>query len=433
MRTRYRRIRLWVAAAWLALPLAAADATLARIAGEQLPSLAALYRELHQSPELSGQEQATAARMAKELAAAGYQVTTGVGGHGVVGLLQNGNGPTLLIRTDLDALPVQENTGRAYASRKPGVMHACGHDLHMTCFIGAARALGQLRDRWKGTLLLIGQPAEEVVTGAARMLADGLYRRFPRPNYCLALHVDAALEAGQIGFREGYVLAAVDAVDITVRGAGGHGAYPHKTKDPVVIAAQLVLALQTIVSREVKPGEPAVVTVGQIHGGTRRNIVPDQVDMELTVRTYSEETRRQVLAAIERITRAVAAAAGLPPGREPVIRIREDGRSPATHNDPALTRRVVAAIREALDANRVVEREPEMASEDFGLFGRVEPAIPSLMFRVGTIDARRWEASQRPGGQPLPSLHSPLYWPDPEPAISAGLQAMTAAALHLLQ
>lgn len=413
----------------LAALLAVDVATIAR---QELGSLADLYRQLHRRPELSGQEKATAARMAAELRKAGFQVTEGFGGHGVVGLLRNGAGPTVLIRTDLDALPVEEKTGLPYASENPGVMHACGHDLHMTALVGAARVLSQLKDHWKGTLLLVGQPAEETVGGAAGMLAAGLYQKFPRPDYCLALHVDAALEAGKIGYREGFMMASVDAVDITIRGLGGHGAYPHRTKDPVVLAAQVVLALQTIVSREVKPIEPAVVTVGKIQGGTRRNIIPDEVRLELTVRTYSEETRSQVLVAIERITKGIVSAAGLPPERAPLVRVRDDEHSPATYNDPALVRRTITAIRVALGADRVVEREPEMGAEDFGLFGKVEPPIPSFMFRVGTVDAQRWAEARKPGSHGLPSLHSSQFWPEPEPAISTGVQAMVAAALELL-
>lgn len=406
---------------------------LAMLAALEVASLAELYQHLHRHPELSGQEKATAARIAEELGKAGYQVTTGVGGHGVVGMLRNEAGPTVLIRTDLDALPVEERTGLPYASQNRGVMHACGHDMHMTALVGTARALSGMKERWKGTVLMVGQPAEETVGGAARMLAAGLYQKFPRPDYCLALHVDAALESGKVGFREGFMMANVDAVDITIRGLGGHGAYPHRTKDPVVLAAQVVMALQTIVSREMKPIDPAVVTVGQIHGGTRRNIIPDQVDLQLTVRTYSEEARRQVLAAIERITKGVVSAAGLPPERAPLVKVRDDERSPATYNDPALVRRTVAAIRSAVGPDRVVEREPEMGAEDFGLFGKVEPPIPVFMFRLGTIDARRWAEAQKPGAAGLPSLHSSQFWPEVEPTIRTGVEAMTAAALGLLK
>ncbi len=401
-----------------------------------------LYRHLHSNPELSEQEKTTAARVAKELTAAGYTVTTDIAGHGLIGVLRNGEGPTVLIRTDLDALPVEEATGLPYASkvrmrdatgREVGVMHACGHDVHMTSFVGAARALARLKDRWRGTVLLAGQPAEETIGGAKRMVAAGIYQKFGRPEYCLALHVAADLDAGRVGYREGFMLAAVDSVDITIRGVGGHGAYPHKTKDPVVIAAQVVLALQTIVSREVRPIEPAVVTVGSIHGGTKRNVIGDQVDLQLTVRTYKEETRRVVLAAIERITKGIARAAGIPPEREPIVKVRDDERGPATYNNPELTRKAVAAMREVLGAGRLAEVEPEMGAEDFGDFGRVKPEIPTFMFRLGTIDARRWAESQKPGAAPLPSLHSSKFWPEPGLTLRTGVEAMTAAALALLR
>ena len=439
-----RTLRFAAAALIACLPGGAADPaalrdSIRRLAEQDTAYLRDLYLHLHRNPELSQQEKATAARIAQELTTAGYTVSTGIGGYGVAGVLRNGEGPTVLIRTDLDALPVEEATGVPYASRvrmrdaagrEVGVMHACGHDMHMTAFIGAARALAKLKDRWHGTVLMAGQPAEETVGGAAQMIADGLYKRFPRPDYCLALHVDANLESGRVGYGEGFILANVDAVDITVRGAGGHGAYPHKTKDPVVLAAQLVLALQTIVSRENRPIDPAVVTVGSIHGGAKRNVIPDQVDLQLTVRTYSEDARQRALAAIERIAKGVAQAAGAP---APVVKLREDEHSPATYNNPELTRRAVASMRAVLGAERVVEREPEMGSEDFGLFGKVTPEIPVFMFHLGTIDARRWVEAQKPGGTPLPSLHSSLFWPEPEPVIQTGVQAMAAAAAGLLR
>ncbi len=406
--------------------VAAARDEIRAAASREAASLRELYLHLHRHPELSGQEKATSARIAEELAKAGFQVTTGIGGYGLAGLLRNGDGPTVLVRTDLDALPVEEKTGRPYASQNPGAMHACGHDIHMTSFVGTARVLAALKGRWKGTVLMVGQPAEETVNGAAKMLADGLYQKFPRPDYCLALHADPALEAGKVGYREGFILAAVDAVDITVRGVGGHGAYPYKTKDPVVMAAELIVALQTIVSREMKATEPAVVTVGQIHGGTKRNIIPDQVELQLTIRTYSEETRERVLAAIRRIARGVAATAGVPEDRAPAVRVREDERSGATYNDPELVRRTVPAIRAVLGAQQVVEREPEMGAEDFGLFGNVQPPIPTFMFRLGTIDQARWSA-----GRTLPGLHSSEFWPDVDMTIRTGVEAMTAAVMGL--
>ena len=285
------------------------DAVQAQV-NQDYPTLFELYKNLHSHPELSFQEEKTSARVAEELRHAGYEVATGVGKYGVVAVLRNGPGPTVLVRTDMDALPVKEQTGLAYASSVTAkapegedvpVMHACGHDINMTCVLGAARALAQLKDRWQGTLIVIGQPAEERGGGARAMLADGLFQRFPRPDFCVALHDDSELAAGSIGYTPGYALANVDSVDITIHGVGGHGAYPHKTKDPVVLAAQIVLALQTIVSRAVQPGEAAVVTVGSIHGGTKHNIIPDEVKLQLTVRSYTDEVRVQTLDAIKRI------------------------------------------------------------------------------------------------------------------------------------
>ncbi len=428
------------------LPALAADVAplrgaITELAEKDVAYLAGLYRHLHSNPELSEQERATADRLAKELTAAGYAVTTSIAGHGIAGVLRNGQGPTVLIRTDLDALPVEEATGLPYASRARAkdlagrevpVMHACGHDVHMTSFIGAARALAKLKDRWRGTVLMVGQPAEETIGGAKHMLQAGLYERLGRPDFCLALHVAGDQRAGTVGYREGFMLASVDSVDITIRGVGGHGAYPHKTKDPIVIAAQVILALQTIVSREVRPIDSAVVTVGSIRGGTKRNVISDQVDLELTIRTYRDETRRVVLEAIDRITKGVARAAGVPAGREPIVKVREDERGPATYNTPELTRRAVEAMRAVLGAERLVEVEPEMGAEDFGDFGRVTPVIPTFMFRLGTIDARRWAEAQKPGGDPLPSLHSALFWPEPELTLKTGVEAMTAAVVGLL-
>src|ERR1035441_8675221 len=311
----------------------------------ECPSLFELYKHLHSHPELSFQEAQSAARVADELRKAGCEVTAGVGKGGVVGLLRNGAGPTLLLRADMDALPVKELTGLPYASTVMGkdpqgkdvpVMHACGHDIHMTWLVGAARVLGQIKDQWQGTLVFIGQPAEEAVGGALSMLNDGLYQRFPRPDFCFALHDDAELAAGSVGYAPGFSGANVDSVDITVHGVGGHGAYPHKTKDPVVLAAQIILDLQTVASREVQPGEPVVVTVGSIHGGTRRNIIPDEVRLQLTVRSYKEEARQQTLAAMKRIVRGQALAAGIPEDRLPEVKMTDE-ITPALYNDPKLT------------------------------------------------------------------------------------------------
>jgi amidohydrolase len=401
-------------------------------------SLDALYKHLHANPELSYHEKETAARIAAELTSAGFTVTTGVGGHGIVGVLKNGAGKTVLVRTDLDALPVTEKTNLPYASKirtkdeqgnDVGVMHACGHDVHMTAFVGTARLLAKLKNQWSGTVVMIGQPAEERGGGAEAMLKDGLFRRFPRPDYCLALHTDAALQTGRIGYREGPVLASVDSVDVTIRGVGGHGAYPHLTKDPVMIAAQFVMALQTIVSREVRPIDTAVVTVGSIHGGTKHNIIPDQVDLQLTVRAYTEQTREQILTAIRRIAVGVARTAGVPADREPIVTNKTDEYTPATSNDPPLGQRLLPVWRKLLGEQNVILRDPEMGGEDFSRYGLVDPKIPIFMFRVGTIDPERMNAAQT---TPLPSLHSALYWPTPHPTIETGVKAMTAAVMELL-
>ncbi|HEX8911824.1 MAG TPA: amidohydrolase, partial [Humisphaera sp.] len=394
------------------------------VVDKEYPSLEKLYTSLHTTPELSLREEKTSKRLADELRAAGYEVTERVGGFGVVAVLKNGPGKTLLIRTDLDALPVREETGAAYASsataKDPAgkdvpVMHACGHDVHMTCLVGTARAMAAAKDKWSGTLVLIGQPAEEVLRGARAMLADGLFTRFPRPDFGLALHVDPELAAGQVGVVAGPSMASSNSVDIVVRGVGGHGAAPHATKDPVVIAAQLVLNLQTIVSREVKPTDPVVVTVGSIHGGTKHNIIPDEVTLQLTVRTYDEDVRKQVFAAIERIAKGTAATAGVPKDREPVVTFHEG--VPPTVNTRELVERVTATFRGVLGEANVIRSEPRMGAEDFGLYGRTEPKVPIFMYRLGSVPAERIKASREPGGAPLPSLHSSKYLPDREPTI----------------
>ncbi|MFN0168048.1 MAG: amidohydrolase [Bryobacteraceae bacterium] len=423
----------------LAQPIA--NAELDGLVRAEIGSLDALYRHLHANPELSFREKETSARIAQEFKTAGFEVTTNVGGYGVVGVLKNGPGRTLLVRTDLDGLPVEEKTGRPYASKvrtkndegiDTGVMHACGHDIHMSTVVGAARLLPKLKDRWSGTLVVIGQPAEERGGGALAMLKDGLYTRFPRPGLALGVHTDAALEAGYIGYREGFAMANVDSVNLTVRGLGGHGAYAHATKDPVVLAAQIIVSLQTIVSREVKAVDSAVVTVGSIHGGTKHNIIPDEVKLQLTVRSYSEETREQILTSIRRIAHGLAKAAGIPDDRMPVMQVVSEDFTPATYNDPALVKRMVAMWKKLMGDDKVVERDPEMGGEDFSRFGKEEPKIPIFLLRVGTVDAERIAAAKR-GGPPLPSLHSPLYWPAPSPTIETGVKALTSAALEILK
>lgn len=442
--------RLLCAALFIPLSLSAAAAQddLDALVERELPSLVETYKALHASPELSYAEEKTAAFVAKELRALGFDVTERVGkydkpgltSYGVVAVLKNGEGPVVWVRSDLDGLPVEEKTGLPYASRvrtrgdegEVGVMHACGHDVHITSLLGTARALTRLKDRWRGTLVLVGQPAEERGAGARAMLADALYTRFPRPAYVLALHDNATLEAGKVGYVEGYALAAVNSVDITIRGVGGHGAYPHTTKDPVVVAAQVVLALQTIVSRENSPLDPAVVTVGSINGGSKHNIIPDDVRLQLTVRTYKEEVRRRVLASIERIARNIAAAAGVPDDRLPTVTVREDEFTPSTYNDPELTRRLVGVFERRLGAANVVKMEPVMGGEDFGRFGLEGHQIPAAIFWLGAVDPAKVAESQRTK-TPLPSLHSSLFAPLPEPTIRTGVRAMTAAVLDVMK
>jgi amidohydrolase len=385
------------------------------------PQSEALYFDLHRHPELSLHEQQTAAKLAAGLRGLGYTVTTGVGHTGVVGILRNGDGPTTMLRTELDALPVEEKTGLPYASTvqtkddngaNVGVMHACGHDIHMASWMGTARIMASMRTRWRGTLMLIGQPAEEAGAGAKAMLADGLFTRFPRPDYAVAIHDDARDPAGIIGYHAGPILSNVNTVKITIFGRGGHGARPESTVDPIVIAARTVLALQTIVSRETSPFDPAVVTVGSIHGGTRPNIIPSEVNLELTVRSLSDGVRKHLLSAIDRIAKAEAAAAGAP--REPLVEVSEGGY--ALVNDPALTQRVAAVLVRELGPQQVVDTPPEMASEDFSEFQRA--GVPTLMLRVGAVERSKYDAAMKSGAA-LPSLHSALFAPDREPTIKA--------------
>lgn len=398
-----------------------------------------LYKHLHMNPELSFHEKNTARRIGDELKKLGFSVTQEIGGHGVVGVLKNGTGPTVMVRTDLDALPVKEDTGLDYASKilttddqgnEVPVMHACGHDIHMTSLIGTARALSNMKDTWSGTLLMIGQPAEERGAGARLMLTDGLFEKFPHPDYALALHSSATLPAGKVAYCEGSALASVDMVDISVYGEGGHGAYPHTTKDPIVLAAQIVLGLQTIVSREISPLEPAVVTVGSIHGGTKHNIISDKVKLQLTLRSYSDEVRQHTIEAIRRMTRGIAIGAGIQKNKLPKVSIRNES-IPTTYNDPQFTKRTVRVFKEILGEENVVETGPVMAGEDFGRYGRQDPKIPISIFWLGTVNPKIVEESQR-SGKGLPSLHSALFAPLPEPSIKTGVKAMTAAVLDLM-
>ena len=397
-----------------------------------------LYKELHANPELSYQETETSARLAIILKEMGYEVTEGFGGTGVVAILKNGKGKTIMLRADMDGLPVKERTGVSYSSKKKVInlegqevftMHACGHDIHMTVLIGAARALLESRNKWQGTLILILQPAEEVSGGARAMLREGLYTNYPRPDYNLALHVSADLEAGKVGYISGYAMANVDSVDILVKGIGGHGAYPHKTKDPIMLATQLVMALQTIVSREISPLEPAVVTVGSIHGGTKHNVIPNEVKLQLTIRSYSDSVRNKTLAGIKRIAENLARSAGLPNTLYPVITIKDE-YTPAVFNDPKLTRKLKQSFEKALGKDNVIQVSQVMAGEDFGMYGRIKPIIPTSLFWLGSVNKTKYNLSNK-RGNPLPSLHSDVFMPDPIPTINTGIKALTQAAHDL--
>jgi hippurate hydrolase len=390
--------------------------------------------DLHRNPELSLYEEKTAAKMAEQLRKLGFAVTTGVGGTGVVGVLKNGNGPTVMVRAELDALPVLEKTGVPYASRvttkneqgvEVPVMHACGHDLHMSIGIGTATLLAQNKDRWRGTFIFVGQPAEERVLGAKAMLKDGLFTRFPRPDYAIAVHDTNDLAAGKVSYTPGFSLANSDTVDVTIYGKGGHGSAPQLGIDPIVIAARTILAWQTIVSRENSPFEPAVITVGSIHGGTKSNIIPDEVHMALTVRSYKENVRKLLLEGIERIAKAEAAAAGAP--KPPLVEFSEGVR--AVYNDPALTERIAAVLKRTLGEAHVEQGSPAMAGDDFSEYGYA--GVPALDFTVGAANPEELAAAEK-AGKSLPSLHSSFFAPDREPSLRTGVAAETAAVLELL-
>jgi hippurate hydrolase len=429
--------------------LAVAQQTPQSLAQAELPSLLEIYKDVHAHPELSGHEEQTAALVAKELRAAGCQVTEHFGkyensklkGYGVVGVMKNGEGPTVLVRTDMDALPVEEETGLPYASKIVAkndegkdvhVMHACGHDAHIAAFIGTAQTLSKLKDQWHGTILFVAQPAEELGNGARALLRDGLYEKFGKPNFALGFHDKADLETGRIGVTEGYTYANVDSVDVTVRGVGGHGAYPYKTKDPIVLAAEMINDWQTIASRENNPLDPIVVTVGSIHGGTKHNIIPDEVKMQLTVRTYKTETRERVLAAIERIAKGIAAAGGVPDDRAPIISVSKDQFTPATYNNPELTKRLVAVWKKSLGNENVKIVDPTMGGEDFSEYSLPDHSVPAVDFHIGAVEPAKI-AEYKQQGKELPTLHSSKFAPVPEPTIRVGIIAMTDAVLDLMK
>jgi hippurate hydrolase len=411
-----------------------------------LASLLSTYKSLHAAPELSHREEKTSAFVAGELRKLGFTVTERIGkfqnaqwtGYGVVGVLKNGAGPTVLVRTELDALPVEEKTGVPYSSQVKAkndagvdvsVMHACGHDIHITSLLGTAKLLTELKDKWSGTLVMLGQPAEETGDGANAMLRDDLYTRFPKPDFAIALHDKPELETGKVGYTPGYAMASATSIDIKIRGVGGHGSAPENTKDPIVTAAQVVMALQTIVSRENSPLDPAVVTVGSIHGGTRYNIIPDEVNLQLTVRTYKPEVRQRILTSIERIVKGVAVTMNIPEDRAPTVKVSEGTGS--TYNDPQLLERLAVVFKQALGEDNVVRVPPIMASEDFGYFS-LDQKIPTTIFWLGASDPAKVKQS-RDSGVPLPGLHSALFVPVPEPTLRTGVKAMTSAVLELMK
>lgn len=432
--------------ALLVSTLASAAQDIPTLVNSELPQLVSTYKELHQNPELSHQEKQTSAILADALRKASYTVTENVGkyddgtsAYGVVAVMKNGSGPTVLVRTDMDALPVEEKTGLPYASHARsrnqagddvGVMHACGHDIHISTMIGVGETLAQLKTQWHGTLILVGQPAEETVDGARAMLNDNLYTRFGQPDYAIALHDDASLEAGKAGVVSGPALAAVNSVDVTMRGVGSHGARPELSKDPVVLSAEYILAIQTIVSRQIPPQAPAVVTVGAIHGGTKRNIIPDEVKMNLTIRSFDDGVQKQILADLKRTAEGIAMAGGVPSDRMPVVSVMPES-SPVTYNNPELADRLRAVCVRTVGAQNVVPSHAEMVSEDFGLFGLEGHQIPTVMLRLGAISPERI-AESKSTGKPLPSLHSALFYPQPEPTIRTGVIVMTASVLDLM-
>ncbi len=428
-----------ISAALLLLSPFAQATTLDLNLQKTMPEIEKLYLDLHQSPELSYHEKQTGQKIAKQLKQLGFTVTDNVGGYGVVGIYENGDGPTIMIRTDTDGLPIVEQTGKPYASivtvtndtgATVGVMHGCGHDIHMSSFIGTAQQLMTHKDQWQGTLMMVAQPAEEVGGGAKAMLKEGLFTKYPTPDHVIGLHVSASVPAGKVSMKTEYTMASVDSVDITVKGKGGHGAYPHTTIDPVVIASRIVLALQTITSRELSPLEPSVITVGSIHGGSKHNVISDEVKLQLTLRSYNPEVRLQQIAAIKRISKGIALSAGLDESLAPEVYVHEDESIPSTYNNPAQTNLVRSAIANAIGEENVLETEAVMAGEDFGLYGRTEQHVPITLFWLGGVEPSQYDAAMQSGAT-LPSLHSSKFAPDYKKALPTGITAMSNAAVAL--
>ena len=419
---------------------------LSSVVSSETSNLVETYKGLHTHPELSHHEEHTSALLAAELRKAGYTVTERVGkypdgsqAYGVVAILQNGPGRRLLIRTDLDALPVTEETGLSYASQvrtkndsgqDVGVMHACGHDIHITTMIGTARALAALKKQWHGTVMLIGQPAEEVVDGAKAMLADHLYERFGTPDEAIALHDTNTRAAGTVSVTSGAALAGMTSIDVVLRGVGGHGARPQEGKDPVVMAGEFIVQAQTIVSRQQDPRDPTVVTIGDVHGGAKRNVIPEEVRLELSARAFSDKAMQIIIDGVKRTAQGVALSAGVPADRAPIVTLAES--TPVTYNDPALTARVKTALVTALGAQNVFDEDPIMVSEDFGQFGLEGHKIPTVMFWLGAMSPARYAAAQA-DGKLLPGLHTARFQPDPEPTLRTGVTAMTSVAIDLLR
>ena len=414
--------------------------SLSNAIGGDMPQLMDIYRDLHAHPELSMHEVRTSALLAAEVRKLGFDVTEHVGKTGVVAILENGPGPVLLIRADMDALPVKEQTGLAFASKATGtlpdgtptpVMHACGHDTHMTGWLATARRLAAMKKDWSGTLVMILQPGEEIGLGAQMMLEDGLFTRFPTPDYMLAFHDSASLPAGVIGIAKGPATANVDSIDVLIKGVGGHGAYPQTTRDPIVLASRIVVALQTLVSRENDPQQPAVVTVGSFHAGTKHNVIPNHAKLQISVRSFTPEVRKLMLDGIARIAKGEAIAAGIPEDRMPIVSVSET-YTPSSFNTQALSERLLALFHKHFGQDRAVSIPPVMAGEDFGRYWHADQSKQSTLFWVGGVPKDKWEAVK---GDPakLPSLHSPLWAPDAEAVISTASEAMTVAALDILK
>ena len=431
---------LLFAAATMTLSTPLAAATLQDSIRADMPMLLALYKDIHANPELSMEEVRTPAKLAPEMRKLGFDVTEHVGKTGVVAVMKNGPGPVLLLRADMDALPVREQTGLPFASKAVGklpdgtetpVMHACGHDTHIATWLGTARRLSAMKGQWSGTLVMILQPGEERVLGAQAMLDDGLFKRFPKPDYLLAFHDSASLPAGAIGVTRGFALANVDTVNIDVKGVGGHGAYPQNTRDPIVLASRIVTSLQTLVSRENDPQQPAVLTVGSFHAGTKSNIIPDEAKLALSVRSYTPETRQLLLDGIRRIVRGEAIAAGMPEDKMPTVEIEEPSAD-ATYNTPELSDHLLKLFGSHFGSDRVVETKPIMASEDFSRFWLADKSKQSVIFWVGGVPKEKWDAVKGDTLK-LPALHSPLWAPDAEAVISTATEAMTLASLDILK